>query len=1084
MDTEICRTKAKTSRRTFLKGMAAAGASAALTGCGGGGDSDTYTIGDSGGSVLVPQVEEQIISGTIGNNCGGKCIVRAHVVNGVIKRFTTDETPEGENELIRPQKRACLKCRGKVSEMYKTDRLRYPLKQTGNRGDISGFARIPWQQAFDEIAEKLQQTVNQPYPSTDPNFTDPHFITNSATWGRGTVFAPFGGGPTHALASYNFMSKLASMVGGSVPGGNTAMSYPATNHVDRYTNGTGYGVLITEPNAKLDMFNCQQIVLWGFNPADSIMDTNTTYMLIKAKEQGIPITVVDHNVTRTSKMLGVKHLAPVGGTDPALVCAILYHLIKLQLAESPVTNGKWLDFEYIKKSTHGFFDLPIPTTTDFYGTVGAYSSPTSYPVAAGASFSAFILGNENALVTAGYNSGTSIYPATIGYNVNSAAEAPDGVEDPLYRKRVSIYGQIPKTPEWAEMITGIPAQDIKDFAEMLGSVKRVGIFTGWGSNRTVEAEQIPWAINSLAAVLGCWGAPGKFWGSCHMNISSYSELGGVGALNASVRAISTAALNTAAALTGTNIINKNRANMNKLSFTPTVGGPDGHGRICEWPDMVQNGGSGKSFWNDPIVKYCPPIKVMLLGGFDPVNQTGDNKRSMEIIKDRSKANLVVSLDIFMSPTAQYADYVLPGTMTLEMDSYTSTKTSLFAVPKVIDAPGECLPDYEIAEGIARSINPAYVNDILGSKTGAQMMKAAFDTVAGATDITFEEFKQKGYVDFAEKAREGVNPSFQAYRALIDTGTGTRMNTISGKLEVYSQIIVEDYEARRWYNFDEDASRYGLSASELELGGSGFYTKACNFTNNQNDKPNDPSYGSFSLNIGSAPEIAANMKKARFVYPIPMYIPLIEGCHACDGKDQGDYPAGYPDINTMRHPDPLGIRGEYTLVSGNHHAMKRAHSCGDNNPLATETFKMNGIGGSAFRNPNSGIGTITAGTGFMPAGELGVYEPIDINPEDAAELGLSHGNIIMVSSLRASILACANITNAVRRGVTNMSEGAWSSFMDCNITFADGPSGIFNVDVAGSANSLSTQRPSRISQSSGYGTYQRIKIQKVASVELV
>jgi anaerobic selenocysteine-containing dehydrogenase len=145
--------------------------------------------------------------------------------------------------------------------------------------------------------------------------------------------------------------------------------------------------------------------------------------------------------------------------------------------------------------------------------------------------------------------------------------------------------------------------------------------------------------------------------------------------------------------------------------------------------------------------------------------------------------------------------------------------------------------------------------------------------------------------------------------------------------------------------------------------------------------------------------------------------------------------------------------------------------------------MNGRGGSAFRSLNSGTGTITAGTGVMPAGELGVYEPVDINPEDASVLGLNHGDIVMVSSLRGSILAYANITNSVRRGVTNMGEGAWSSFMDCNVTFADTTSGTFNVDVAGSANSLSTQRPSRICQASGYGTYQRIKIQKVTSVEL-
>lgn len=470
--------QSKMTRRNFMKAAGAAGALSVLSACSkySGAELIYGSSSDgSGSTTVIEPVSEDIYAGTIGNNCGGKCIVKAHVKNGVIRRFTTDETVESYgDERFKPQKRACLKCRGRLSEIYKTDRLIYPLKQTKERGDVTGFMRISWEQAYKEIAEKLRETISKPYTGTDT-----YYQANSSKYGKGTVFAPFGGGPTHALASYNFTSRMAQCIAGSIPYNPTAQSYPATQHVDKYTNYSTYGYLINEPNAKIDMFNCQQIVLWGFNPAYSIMDTNTMYLLLQAKEQGISITVIDHYVTRTSKLLGAKHLPLTGGTDAALVCAVLYHLIHKQLEEADINNGKYLDFNFIKKATHGFFDLPAPTADDFYSQIsGVKNNPAGYKVSPGTSFSAYILGNETILVDNGLNYAPSIYPDTIGYNVNSSESSPTGQADELYDKRVPIYGQVPKTPEWAEMITGIPAADIKEFAETIAANKKVGIFTG------------------------------------------------------------------------------------------------------------------------------------------------------------------------------------------------------------------------------------------------------------------------------------------------------------------------------------------------------------------------------------------------------------------------------------------------------------------------------------------------------------------------------------------------------------------------------------------------------------------------------
>jgi anaerobic selenocysteine-containing dehydrogenase len=341
----------------------------------------------------------------------------------------------------------------------------------------------------------------------------------------------------------------------------------------------------------------------------------------------------------------------------------------------------------------------------------------------------------------------------------------------------------------------------------------------------------------------------------------------------------------------------------------------------------------------------------------------------------------------------------------------------------------------------------------------------------------------------------------------DGTTGYPFSTPSGKFEAYAQGLVEEYEARRFYNFDDDLSRYtNYDTADIELklkpNTPGIYTKSCNYSNNRDDNPHKFS----DSNVGewvavSAPVYApmtgyyrfkpqtvvpdANMRKSRFVYPIPMYIPILEGRHACDNKQQADFPNGYPNIDSVKHPDVLRLNTNYPVCLGSYHSLLRAHSCTDNVDYANETYKRDGNGEYAYANADRGFGTITAGKGVYAA-DLGVYEPINISPEDAAALGgIKTGDVVLITSRRDSLLASANVTKTIREGTSLMAEGAWTSFRKCNITLSDGAIlNNFDVCVGGSINSITMARLSRIALGSSYGTYQRIRIQKISSVELV
>ena len=54
----------------------------------------------------------------------------------------------------------CERAKAFIQHLYHEDRLNYPLKRVGERGE-GKWERISWEQALDEIAEKLKQLKEQ-----------------------------------------------------------------------------------------------------------------------------------------------------------------------------------------------------------------------------------------------------------------------------------------------------------------------------------------------------------------------------------------------------------------------------------------------------------------------------------------------------------------------------------------------------------------------------------------------------------------------------------------------------------------------------------------------------------------------------------------------------------------------------------------------------------------------------------------------------------------------------------------------------------------------------------------------------------
>ena len=134
------------SRRSFLRWGVAVGGGAAAAGAG---------FRRRGAAAVQPPdtAGYTIVPSGCAHNCGGHCVLKAWVKDGRIARITTDDRPDSPRD---PQLRACPKGRAYRRRIYHPDRLKYPMKRVGERGE-GRFERISWDEAATLIADAMRR---------------------------------------------------------------------------------------------------------------------------------------------------------------------------------------------------------------------------------------------------------------------------------------------------------------------------------------------------------------------------------------------------------------------------------------------------------------------------------------------------------------------------------------------------------------------------------------------------------------------------------------------------------------------------------------------------------------------------------------------------------------------------------------------------------------------------------------------------------------------------------------------------------------------------------------------------------------
>ena len=142
------------SRRTLIKSSAAGSLALAAAGI-----SLPFAVKSAAAAVQdAVQPADKVVWGACSVNCGSRCALRLHVRDDSVYWVETDNT--GEDHYGNHQVRACLRGRSIRRRINHPERLNYPMKRGGKRGE-GKFERISWDEALDMLADRLKKTVSQ-----------------------------------------------------------------------------------------------------------------------------------------------------------------------------------------------------------------------------------------------------------------------------------------------------------------------------------------------------------------------------------------------------------------------------------------------------------------------------------------------------------------------------------------------------------------------------------------------------------------------------------------------------------------------------------------------------------------------------------------------------------------------------------------------------------------------------------------------------------------------------------------------------------------------------------------------------------
>lgn len=575
-------------------------------------------------------------------NCTGACPQHVFVRDGVVVRSEQAADLTAYPGLPDPNPRGCAKGACGVDYLYGSQRIKYPLIRTGERGS-GKWRRATWDEALDLIASRIVHAAR----NSGPDAT--------------SVFCP---GPAVAPVAYAAGHRFAHLVGAHA---HTFFDWYG-DHPPGQTQTTGVQCDTAET---ADWFNARMLIFWGANPAETrIPDAH--YFTEAALNGTRVITITpDYNASAARSS---QWIHPTPGTDAALALGMAHVIVKEGLYK-PELVAEQTDLPLLVRSdTKNFLresDLVAGGSTDrFYCWDRRRNRPAAMkgswadlcPPAEGSPF----LGRD----TRGFPDGTlalgELDPALEG-RFRIALKSGRSVE---VRPVFDLYQAVllkDYTPEKAAQLCGVPAATITRLARDYAGTRPAMIVSGAGVNHWYHGDILLRVMHLLAALTGNTGFPG----------------GGVNHYTGQWKSVLLPGLNGLAFPTG----------LARQRFCQTTiwtyVHAEAEGGLARNEALKHSVATGQM----PLYpKDGRPPKVFIVYRGNFLNQAKGQRQVLQTLWP--KLDLVVNVNIRMDTTALYSDVVLPAAHWYEKTDLNMTEEHGFlattepAIPPLWEAKSE------------------------------------------------------------------------------------------------------------------------------------------------------------------------------------------------------------------------------------------------------------------------------------------------------------------------------------------------------------------------------------------------------------
>jgi molybdopterin-containing oxidoreductase family molybdopterin binding subunit len=595
-------------------------------------------------------------------HCGiDACGIIAHVQGDRVVKVEPAEFPDPNH------RRICLRGLSSLNITYHPDRLKYPMKRIGQRGE-GKFERISWNDALDFIAGKFKK------------------IAAEHGW---PAIAWVLGGPGAGTTKFGGYLRLASLTRSTRVSawGYGDAGLPCGSRVifgTQFPYGLLFGQLWSgSPNPDM-------VVVWGANPGES-QPLNLMRPIMDAKARGARLVVIDPRFTVTAskadQYVGVKP-----GTDAALALGLMNVIFEKGLQDEAFILRHTVG-PYLVRDDNGQYlrgrDVGLPEENEY------------------------IVWDE---ITAGPKprNATDIRPALNGaFTANGVACQPSLQ---LLRNLARAYD-----PQHAAEITGLEANLVIRLAEKIGTSKSVIFVTHMGFTRTFHGDISLRGLGTVAALTG--------------NVTATFRGGYLPAV---------------------------------LNWNPF---------LKARPEQASYTRLGILQLYDAVIKGKPfPVKAVWFSFINFLNQCANSQKiAAEMFP---QLDLIVDTELFMTPTARYADILLPVCSYLEFSDLVPHPYPYVQLQqKVIEPLYESRADVDIAAGLAERLG--FQEYFAGGQEGFidLILDSGHDSIKG---ITREKLRQQAL---------GLT-----FIPPLDQEFEIPFSTASGKIELYSEKLVAEGQA--------------------------------------------------------------------------------------------------------------------------------------------------------------------------------------------------------------------------------------------------------------------------------------------------